>query len=73
MEGVTTEEYLGGIVDFTGEVGRYAISCATNRDESSVLVSLQADIQVQEAVMQLSNAPQRLQVITKLMTPDTLL
>ena len=29
---VNREEYLGALVDFTGEVGRYAVKKATERD-----------------------------------------
>jgi predicted translin family RNA/ssDNA-binding protein len=63
MAGVNTEEYLGGIIDFTGEVGRYAIQKATDRDEEGVKLCLETDIEVQEAIMQLSNQPPRLQVL----------
>lgn len=30
------EEYIGGIVDFTGEIGRFAVACATRRDADDV-------------------------------------
>jgi predicted translin family RNA/ssDNA-binding protein len=29
---INTQEYLLGLVDFTGEVGRYAVACATTRN-----------------------------------------
>ena len=29
---ITPVEYIGGLVDFTGEVGRYAVARATERD-----------------------------------------
>jgi predicted translin family RNA/ssDNA-binding protein len=29
---VNTEEYLGGVADFTGELGRFAVQAASRRD-----------------------------------------
>jgi hypothetical protein len=34
---INDDEYLGGLVDFTGEVGRYAVVMATNRQKAIVL------------------------------------
>lgn len=31
-----TGRYLGGVIDFTGELNRYAVSCATRRDVAAV-------------------------------------
>jgi predicted translin family RNA/ssDNA-binding protein len=39
-----TGEYIGALSDFTGEIGRIAIACATKRDKASVLEILQADL-----------------------------
>jgi predicted translin family RNA/ssDNA-binding protein len=36
-------EYLGGIVDFTGELGRYAVSRATQREADEVQSVLDVD------------------------------
>lgn len=36
LEIVTREEYLGGVMDFTGELGRYAVLRATARDGAGV-------------------------------------
>eukprot|EP00756_Hemistasia_phaeocysticola_P061491 Hpha_TRINITY_DN4968_c0_g1::TRINITY_DN4968_c0_g1_i1::g.51477::m.51477 len=33
---VNDDEYLGGLLDFTGEVGRYAVEVATKRDKDAV-------------------------------------
>eukprot|EP00775_Hariotina_reticulata_P010398 gene10398-10556_t len=33
---VQVEEYLGGVLDFTGELNRYAVACATRRDSAAV-------------------------------------
>jgi predicted translin family RNA/ssDNA-binding protein len=34
---VNTEEYLGGVADFTGEIGRFAVQAASRRDKAGVL------------------------------------
>ncbi|RHY94912.1 hypothetical protein DYB37_000941 [Aphanomyces astaci] len=36
LHSVEREEYLSGVVDFTGEVGRYAVAQATKRDVAQV-------------------------------------
>jgi predicted translin family RNA/ssDNA-binding protein len=46
MACVNNEEYLGGVIDFTGEIGRFAVACATNRDEAGVKCVLDTDTQV---------------------------
>eukprot|EP00879_Flechtneria_rotunda_P028896 GHRR01031131.1.p2 GENE.GHRR01031131.1~~GHRR01031131.1.p2 ORF type:complete len:167 (+),score=60.45 GHRR01031131.1:148-648(+) len=33
---VQVEEYLGGVLDFTGELNRHAVACATRRDSAAV-------------------------------------
>ena len=33
---LTEDEYLGGLIDFTGEVGRFAVAAATKRDTAEV-------------------------------------
>ena len=33
---MTLDEYLGGLGDFTGEVGRFAVAAATRRDKAMV-------------------------------------
>ncbi|WIA29404.1 hypothetical protein OEZ86_011908 [Tetradesmus obliquus] len=33
---VQVEEYLGGVLDFTGELNRHAVACATRRDVAAV-------------------------------------
>ena len=43
-----------------GEVGRFAIACATDRNEEGVKACLSADLQVTDAIMQLTNIPPRL-------------
>lgn len=33
---INQQEYILGLVDFTGEVGRYAVACATSRKVDGV-------------------------------------
>ena len=40
---IETNEYLGGIADFTGEIGRFAVQAASRRDEEAVRGALAAD------------------------------
>lgn len=58
---VTSEEYLGGLVDFTGEIGRFAVHQATSRNVDKVKSALGSDLAVQAAVMHLASTPGRLQ------------
>lgn len=43
--------YIGGLVDFTGEVGRVAVLAATRRDQPQVEKALAAALTVQDALM----------------------
>eukprot|EP00041_Stephanoeca_diplocostata_P026469 m.714827 g.714827 ORF g.714827 m.714827 type:complete len:515 (-) comp22973_c1_seq1:413-1957(-) len=47
-------DYLGGLVDFTGEVGRYAVLAASKRDDARVRKSLAAVLAVEEALTSLN-------------------
>jgi predicted translin family RNA/ssDNA-binding protein len=58
---VNSEEYLGGLVDFTGEIGRFAVHQATSRNVETVKAVLATDLAVQAAVMHLASTPGRLQ------------
>eukprot|EP00343_Euplotes_focardii_P011395 CAMPEP_0205831690 /NCGR_PEP_ID=MMETSP0206-20130828/44798_1 /ASSEMBLY_ACC=CAM_ASM_000279 /TAXON_ID=36767 /ORGANISM="Euplotes focardii, Strain TN1" /LENGTH=182 /DNA_ID=CAMNT_0053136555 /DNA_START=42 /DNA_END=587 /DNA_ORIENTATION=- len=40
---VNTEEYVGGLADFTGELGRFAVAAATRRDAETVIQCLNTD------------------------------
>ena len=50
---MTSEEYLGGLVDFTGEIGRWAVLKATQRDKVAVEKALAADLTVEVAMIHL--------------------
>jgi len=51
---VHTMEYLGGVADFTGEAGRFAVQAASRRDVEGVHSALAADQACLRAWMQLS-------------------
>jgi predicted translin family RNA/ssDNA-binding protein len=53
---MTSEEYLGGLVDFTGEIGRWAVLKATQRDKEAVEKALSADLTVEAAMILLDTA-----------------
>lgn len=44
------DEYIGGLCDLTGEVGRYAVHRGTERDVESVKLCLQANREIMKAV-----------------------
>ena len=59
---MTEEEYLGGLVDFTGEIGRWAVLKATGRDRDAVVRALSADLLVEAALIELgTSVPSRMQ------------
>ena len=59
---MTEEEYLGGLVDFTGEIGRWAVLKATARDRDAVMRALSADLLVETALIKLGDSvPGRMQ------------
>lgn len=51
------EEYLGGICDLTGEVGRFAVQQATLRDREGVLICLQTNKSIQTALQMMTKFP----------------
>eukprot|EP00037_Helgoeca_nana_P011256 m.100943 g.100943 ORF g.100943 m.100943 type:complete len:337 (-) comp20708_c0_seq7:123-1133(-) len=51
LELLDPPEYIGGLVDFTGEVGRVAVMAATRRDQPKVEQALAAALTVQDALM----------------------
>lgn len=54
---VNTQEYLGGVLDLTGEVGRYAVAKATKRNRAAVEQCLHVDYAIQRAVSEITNMP----------------
>jgi len=60
---VTVDEYVGGLGDFTGEVGRWAVAAATKRDIDGVTKAMSAVMEVTTMVLQIGeggNVPGRL-------------
>lgn len=51
------EEYLGGLCDLTGEIGRYAVQRGTARDKAAVELSLQSVSSVLSALQSLERCP----------------
>lgn len=51
------EEYLGGLCDLTGEVGRYAVQCGTARDVDGVKLCLQTNGAILTAIQTLERTP----------------
>ena len=51
------EEYLGGLCDLTGEVGRYAVQKGTARDVATVRLCLQTNTAVHTALQSLERFP----------------
>lgn len=51
------EEYLGGLCDLTGEVGRYAVKRGTLRDTDNVKLSLETNMSIQYALESLQKLP----------------
>ncbi|KAG7349694.1 translin family [Nitzschia inconspicua] len=51
------EEYLGGLCDLTGEIGRFAVQCGTSRDYDGVRLCLEANSAISLAISTLERAP----------------
>eukprot|EP00039_Didymoeca_costata_P029753 m.26234 g.26234 ORF g.26234 m.26234 type:complete len:456 (-) comp7778_c0_seq2:2170-3537(-) len=54
---INTSEYCGGLGDFTGEVGRFAVVAASRRNEKAVMEALAADLAVQDFFLALGSPP----------------
>lgn len=54
---LTPEEYLGGLCDLTGEVGRFAVQRGTARDTDGVKLSLQTNGSIFSAVQMIGRLP----------------
>jgi len=51
------EEYLGGLCDLTGEIGRYAVQRGTSRDHDGVQACLEANSAISLAIQTLERSP----------------
>jgi len=51
------EDYLGGLCDLTGEIGRYAVKRGTLRDSASVTLCLQTNMAILLAMERLNRFP----------------
>jgi len=51
------DEYVGGLCDLTGEIGRYAVKCGTERDVESVKLCLQANSNIAKAIEMMERTP----------------
>lgn len=60
------ENYLGGLMDLTGEIGRFAVKRGTRRDTDNVKLSLETDMAILYALESLCRLPGGL---TKKMDP----
>ena len=54
------DEYLGGICDLTGEIGRFAVQRGTARDEEGVHQCLEANTAILAAIQGLEKSPNRI-------------
>eukprot|EP00980_Cylindrotheca_fusiformis_P009797 scaffold2156_cov115-Cylindrotheca_fusiformis.AAC.22 len=52
---VDSQEYLGGLCDLTGEIGRYAVKQATVRDKASVIRCMETNMSILYALEGLQN------------------
>jgi predicted translin family RNA/ssDNA-binding protein len=53
------EEYLGGLCDLTGEIGRYAVQCGTLRDDEGVERCMQTNLDVYTSIESMEHIPGR--------------
>jgi predicted translin family RNA/ssDNA-binding protein len=58
-EHLQPSEYLGAVCDLVGEIGRYAVRRATERDAAEVRACLATAVAVQQAVLSLGSAAPR--------------
>jgi len=54
---ISTEDYLGGLCDLTGEVGRYAVARGTVRDRKGVELCLESNKTIYTALRMLGKIP----------------
>lgn len=51
------EEYLGGLCDLTGEIGRFAVRCGTRRDSNAVRRCLETTSSILTSIQSLGRLP----------------
>ena len=54
---ISTEDYLGGLCDLTGEIGRYAVARGTVRDKESVKLCLESNKSIYMTLKMLGRLP----------------
>ena len=54
---VDPDVYLGGLCDLTGEVGRYAVQCGTQRDDDGVKLCLQTNRDIKTSIESMERFP----------------
>jgi predicted translin family RNA/ssDNA-binding protein len=54
---ISTEDYLGGLCDLTGEIGRYAVARGTVRDKESVKMCLESNKSIYMTLKMLGRLP----------------
>jgi predicted translin family RNA/ssDNA-binding protein len=54
---ISTEDYLGGLCDLTGEIGRYAVARGTVRDKDSVRLCLESNKSIYMTLKMLGKIP----------------
>lgn len=58
---ITTEDYLGGLCDLTGEIGRYAVARGTVRDKAGVKLCLESNESIYTTLKLLGKLPRGIQ------------
>ena len=56
MKVVSSDEYIGALSDFTGEIGRIAVVSASKRDLEAVKKVLQVDVAIAGALMEMNTS-----------------
>lgn len=57
---ISTEDYLGGLCDLTGEIGRYAVARGTARDKEGVKMCLEANKSIYMTLKMLGKLPKNI-------------
>ena len=57
---ISTEDYLGGLCDLSGEIGRFAVARATARDKESVKLSLESNKSILMTLKMLGKLPRNI-------------